>query len=108
PTLSLQIEQVVLTALAKEPKQRFPSIQAFATAFEKACTAGSATPSIEKTEPAKSIPLPPDQSLRQKPRYEGQALELGVVQPPPLTHPDQTVPTMTPVTEADLSPLQLV
>ncbi len=60
PRLSVEVEQVVLTALAKEPKQRFPSIQAFATAFEKACTAGSLTPPIEKTEPVESIPLPPD------------------------------------------------
>ena len=31
------VEQVVLTALAKEPKERFRSMQAFATAFEHAC-----------------------------------------------------------------------
>ncbi|HJT54850.1 MAG TPA: molecular chaperone DnaK, partial [Ktedonobacteraceae bacterium] len=37
PDLSPLIEQVVLTALAKDPKQRFASIQAFATAFENAC-----------------------------------------------------------------------
>src|SRR5215831_15861149 len=37
PTLSPAVEQVVLTALAKEPQQRFASMQAFATAFEQAC-----------------------------------------------------------------------
>jgi len=35
-TLSPDVEHVVLTALAKDPKQRFGSIQAFAIALEKA------------------------------------------------------------------------
>ncbi|HZR43415.1 MAG TPA: serine/threonine-protein kinase [Ktedonobacteraceae bacterium] len=37
PTISPDIEQVILTALAKEPSQRFASVQAFATALEQAC-----------------------------------------------------------------------
>ncbi len=37
PELSPIVEQVVLTALAKDPKQRFATVQAFATAFELAC-----------------------------------------------------------------------
>ncbi|QBD81322.1 serine/threonine protein kinase [Ktedonosporobacter rubrisoli] len=37
PELSPALEYVVQTALAKEPQQRFGSIQAFATAFEQAC-----------------------------------------------------------------------
>jgi serine/threonine protein kinase len=36
PTLPLAIEQVVLIALAKDPKQRFGSVLAFATALEQA------------------------------------------------------------------------
>ncbi len=36
PTLSPAVEQVVLTALSKDPKQRFGSVQAFANAFEQA------------------------------------------------------------------------
>src|SRR5690242_5030184 len=36
PTLSSAVEQVVLTALAKDPKQRFATVQAFATALEQA------------------------------------------------------------------------
>jgi len=35
--LSPAIEQVILTALAKDPKERFASVQAFATALEQAC-----------------------------------------------------------------------
>jgi serine/threonine protein kinase len=38
PALSPAIEQVVLRALAKEPDQRFEGVQAFATAFEDACS----------------------------------------------------------------------
>ncbi len=37
PDLSPAIEEVVLRALAKEPGQRFPSVQDFATALERAC-----------------------------------------------------------------------
>jgi serine/threonine protein kinase len=37
PTISPDVEQVVLTALAKDPHQRFGSVQAFATALEQAC-----------------------------------------------------------------------
>lgn len=36
-TLSPEIEQVVLTALAKTPEQRFKSVSAFVHAFEQAC-----------------------------------------------------------------------
>jgi eukaryotic-like serine/threonine-protein kinase len=37
PTLSPLVEQVVMTALAKDPKERFASVQAFANALENAC-----------------------------------------------------------------------
>jgi len=36
PTISPAVEQVVMTALTKDPRQRFASIQAFATALEQA------------------------------------------------------------------------
>jgi len=36
PAISLDVEQVVMTALAKDPHQRFKSIQAFANALEQA------------------------------------------------------------------------
>jgi D-xylose transport system substrate-binding protein len=38
PTISSDVEQVVLTALAKDPKERFRTVQAFATALEQAGT----------------------------------------------------------------------
>ena len=37
PTLSHSVEQVILTSLAKDPKARFPNIQAFANAFQQVC-----------------------------------------------------------------------
>jgi serine/threonine protein kinase len=36
PEISLDVEQVVMTALSKDPRQRFKSIQAFANALEQA------------------------------------------------------------------------
>ena len=53
PTIPPGVEYVVLTALAKDPRQRFASVQVFATAFEQASAA---------QVPAK-VPDPPIQSL---------------------------------------------
>ena len=36
PTIAAEVEQVVLRALAKDPKERYASVQDFATAFEQA------------------------------------------------------------------------
>lgn len=44
PTISPAIEQVILKALAKDPHQRFSSIEGFANAFEHACLLEQATP----------------------------------------------------------------
>jgi eukaryotic-like serine/threonine-protein kinase len=49
-TISPVIEQVVLTALAKEPKERFGGIQAFANALEQACQPASPHPVALSTE----------------------------------------------------------
>ena len=48
-TIPLLVEQVVLTALNKEPERRFGSIQAFANALENACPAS--TGAETKTHP---------------------------------------------------------
>ena len=47
PTLSPAVEQVVMKALAKDPKQRFDNIQAFATAFEEAAEGKTTASNIE-------------------------------------------------------------
>ena len=45
PTIPLEVEQVVMTALAKDPRQRFDRVQAFATALEQASQPPKVTPS---------------------------------------------------------------
>src|SRR5262249_49372069 len=42
PDIPPEVEQVVLTALAKDPKQRFSSVQAFAMALERAAKVAQA------------------------------------------------------------------
>jgi len=52
PSVSLGVEQIVMTALAKDPHQRFASIQAFATALEQAIVSPAFTPSTGYTAPS--------------------------------------------------------
>jgi len=57
PTIPAEVEQVVLRALAKDPKARFTSVQAFATALEQAsqrALAPTARLSDEQPAPASS------------------------------------------------------
>ena len=55
--LAAEIEQVVFTALAKDPLQRFPSMPAFATALEQASQ-------IKGTAPKKTVSLRPMPAMR--------------------------------------------
>jgi serine/threonine protein kinase len=57
PTISLDIEKVVLTALEKDPHRRFGSVQAFMTALEHACQPlqPSATTSQTSSQPPPSL-----------------------------------------------------
>ncbi|MGH2494727.1 MAG: serine/threonine protein kinase [Ktedonobacteraceae bacterium] len=56
PSISPDIEQVILTALAKDPTQRFGSVQAFATALDQASYGiKKSFPAIAQTQAA---PLP--------------------------------------------------
>ncbi len=63
PTISPDVEQVVLTALAKDPKQRFGSVHAFATALEQASRSVQIQPVSFAREiavlPSSIQPLPP-------------------------------------------------
>jgi serine/threonine protein kinase len=61
PTLSPEIEQIVFTALAKKPEDRFASVRAFATVLEQASQLRQSQPSISpkgshSTEPARTEP----------------------------------------------------
>ncbi len=46
PTISPNVEKVVMTALDKDPKQRFMNVQAFATALEQASLSTQQAPAI--------------------------------------------------------------
>ncbi len=53
PDIPPDVEQVVMTALAKDPRQRFSKVQAFANALEEAC---STTSSLFPTSIPPSLP----------------------------------------------------
>jgi serine/threonine protein kinase len=60
PSISPAVEQVVITALAKDPHQRFGSVQAFATAFEQASQAETSQvqPTSRSLHPAETMSQP--------------------------------------------------
>ncbi len=64
PTLSTTVEQVVLTALEKDPHKRFATIQAFATALEQACQPAPAHQVASPTEvPPSNEPSLPSETV---------------------------------------------
>ncbi len=90
-TISPAVEQVVMIALAKEPKQRFGSVQAFANALEQASKKTEDKPvqpqsySLPPTIPSSSVPptqyvppatpsLPPTQYAPPPPPFDNQLL----------------------------------
>jgi serine/threonine protein kinase len=78
PTISPRVEQVVMRALAKDPEQRFPNVQAFAKALEEVGEAEEA----EEPQPISSAitiasrpePLPPT-IIAPSPNQESQQTE---------------------------------
>jgi serine/threonine protein kinase len=106
PTLSPDVEQVVLTALEKDPHQRFGSIQAFATALEQANRARQLTALTPPTLPQLAPPpyteqaTPPTQLSEQRSHSEPHAAApLQPLQPIPLLPSDQSIPITLPVKE---------
>ncbi len=63
PTIPADVEQVVMTALAKDPQQRFGSVKAFANALEQACLVEQPTITAPPYMPP-SQPLQPAQEQR--------------------------------------------
>lgn len=55
-TIPPAVQEVVMTALAKEPKQRFGSVSAFARALEQAAFPFSSSPSLPTYAPPTPIP----------------------------------------------------
>lgn len=58
PSLPAPVQQVLFKALAKEPKERFATIQEFALALEQARQGISPTPGFVPTLPAQNTPSP--------------------------------------------------
>jgi WD40 repeat protein/serine/threonine protein kinase len=105
PTISPEVEQVVMTALAKDPRQRFGRVQAFAIALEQASQPPKVTPPhlpIMLTPPNQAsrppeLIIPPAQSappseLITRPEHTAQATGMGIIsnqtsQPPDLWTP---------------------
>ncbi|HEY4385573.1 MAG TPA: serine/threonine-protein kinase, partial [Ktedonobacteraceae bacterium] len=57
PNIPVEVEQVVFTALAKDPTQRFGSIQSFATAFTQASQLRQSSPLFLQSTPPAPSPL---------------------------------------------------
>jgi serine/threonine protein kinase len=64
PGLSAQVAQVVMTALAKEPEQRFPCVRDFARALEHACLSSN-------NHVTASVPIVPPPFLTNPPSLHG-------------------------------------
>jgi serine/threonine protein kinase/uncharacterized membrane protein len=63
PTIPPDVEHVVTTALAKDPKQRFMNIQAFANALEQASQSQLPTIPVPPPVPQYSSSFPPTQAV---------------------------------------------
>src|SRR5262249_28074867 len=63
PRISPDTEQVVMTALAKDPQQRFATVQAFATALEQTFTLTEYHIVSDKIPPRQSQLVPPSDQL---------------------------------------------
>ncbi len=59
PAMPVEIEQVVMTTLQKDPQQRFPSVRAFAREFERVCLQPNATDAASVFHMASPAAAPP-------------------------------------------------
>ncbi len=86
PTISPDVEQVVTTALAKDPKQRFGSVLAFATALEQASQVKQSEPEPEpvvpETFPTGGIPAAPAESITEFPVPTADSYPWGIAAGP--------------------------
>ena len=69
PTISAELDQVLQTALAKDPHLRFSSVQAFANAFEQAAQAKTSQPNIQSHPLNPPTPVPPMQYVPPPTQY---------------------------------------
>jgi serine/threonine protein kinase len=90
PAISSDVERVIMTALAKEPKERFGNIQAFANALEQASQQPSSQQEIMTNEPSRP------QTSHPKPLFD------DIQSPPPLR--STQMPSIPPTQFARNSP----
>ena len=104
PTISPDVEQVVFTALEKEPQKRFASIQAFATALAQASRAVPVFPVASPTLPP-SIPHLSEEPVIQNAASSHTDLPLpSRTQLPSPLHETTSKPLSTPVTPPSTAP----
>ena len=84
PTISPAVEEVVMTALAKDPHQRFASVRSFANALEQASKVMSSFPGMGLLSQPPAVPTPPantTQSDQQPPALPDNPVSAPPVQP---------------------------
>jgi basic membrane protein A len=100
PSIPPAIEEVIFTALAKDPHQRFSNVQAFATAFQQACHSEAPTITATSHNPSSlSSSLPP--SIVTKSASESQGI-LSTYHPQSIIRNPESLGSLTP----PLQPLQ--
>ena len=100
PTISPVVEQAVLRALAKEPQQRFPRVQEFATALEQACREAAISQAASHVNRSAA---PPPSNLP-----IGQADPSTQIASPAPTKQAAAQPVPIPPTERVIPPAQIV
>jgi serine/threonine protein kinase len=99
--ISPAVEEVVLTALAKDPGRRFASVRAFATAFEQASQL-SLSFSTQLSQPFSGLPASGPQLAFPQPEAVAQA---ALVQPaPPTSDPGIARPAALAAEQSDATP----
>lgn len=107
PAIAPDVEQVVMTALAKDPKARFGSVMAFATALEQASQTGQtqfAVPGSQSLLPTMIVSQPLAPTVAVNP--PGQSLVPTVAVNPPSQPLAPTI--LTPPLESPLPPAVLI
>jgi serine/threonine protein kinase len=78
-TISPEVEQVVMTALEKDPNRRFGSVRAFAVALEQASRFSLPSSAGRAVQPAMQSPIPPTAPIPPAPVSFVQAKPAGTI-----------------------------
>jgi serine/threonine protein kinase len=111
PAISREVEQVVLTALATDPRDRFASVCAFAEAFENACQSPNqrATfgnlPTFQKSDGFAGAHQPGGITTPLQQPSGGVGWPANPLQPPPAPSPTLWSPPTGPITPPPIAPV---